>query len=350
MRSGSEGLAQLAAALAKAQAELVNPAKTLTGRIERWGLGREGQTYRYAPLSAGLDIVRKTLCRHELAVLQTTHVERDGGLVLLTTTLAHGSGEWIAATWPVCRLSDMASPQAMGAALTYARRYGLFTLVGLAGEDDLDAPAAAPAWERAGGQAGAAAGGLGGGVTGGDTPGVTQGSHPGQVGVTGGLQGRQVASPEGPSVTFQGNSVNPGGDTVTPPAADPCAKRAWQAPASVSQSTLRGRRRGTPARARGGPLRPPGTVSATHQQPSTGPAEPGAGPGASADPLLACALQALPSRRGLSDTERAQADADFLARAEALGADPDLLVAFTLAEGGATPSPSSALNPGESHA
>jgi hypothetical protein len=61
-------------------------------------------------------------------------------VVSLTTTLAHASGEWIASDWPVCPITDMASPQRMGAALTYARRYALFTLVGIAGEDDLDAP------------------------------------------------------------------------------------------------------------------------------------------------------------------------------------------------------------------
>jgi len=58
----------------------------------------------------------------------------------LTTTLAHASGEWIASDWPVCPIAETANPQRMGAALTYARRYALFTLVGIAGEDDLDAP------------------------------------------------------------------------------------------------------------------------------------------------------------------------------------------------------------------
>src|SRR3954470_17880897 len=139
MRS-SDTIAQLASALAKAQTELVNPIKTLTGIIDRWGSGNEGQSYRYAPLSAGLDIVRRTLCRHELAVIQTTHVDQANGMVMLTTTLAHGSGEWIGASWPVCRTGDITNPKLMGAALTYARRYGLFTLVGIAGDDDLDAP------------------------------------------------------------------------------------------------------------------------------------------------------------------------------------------------------------------
>jgi len=58
----------------------------------------------------------------------------------LTTMLAHSSGEWISSQWPVCAISEIANPHRMGAALTYARRYALFTLVGIAGEDDVDAP------------------------------------------------------------------------------------------------------------------------------------------------------------------------------------------------------------------
>jgi hypothetical protein len=58
----------------------------------------------------------------------------------LTTMLAHASGEWIASEWPVCALSETSAPHRLGAALTYARRYALFTLVGIAGEDDMDAP------------------------------------------------------------------------------------------------------------------------------------------------------------------------------------------------------------------
>jgi hypothetical protein len=60
--------------------------------------------------------------------------------VRLSTVLAHASGEWIASDWPVCAISETTAPHRMGAALTYARRYALFTLVGIAGEDDLDAP------------------------------------------------------------------------------------------------------------------------------------------------------------------------------------------------------------------
>ena len=54
--------------------------------------------------------------------------------------LAHSSGEWLSSDWPVCPVTETAAPHRMGAALTYARRYALFTLVGIAGEDDLDAP------------------------------------------------------------------------------------------------------------------------------------------------------------------------------------------------------------------
>jgi hypothetical protein len=84
--------------------------------------------------------VRKTLGQHEIATVQTTAIDQAAGVVNLTTVLAHSSGEWIASDWPVCPITETAVPHRMGAALTYARRYALFTLVGIAGEDDLDAP------------------------------------------------------------------------------------------------------------------------------------------------------------------------------------------------------------------
>src|SRR3954464_12257056 len=140
MPRSSESVAALASALAKAQAELVNPEKSLTASIRTGRPGEGERSFRYAPLSSGLDIVRKTLGEHEIATLQTTAIDQAAGMVNLTTTLAHASGEWIASDWPVCPIAETANPQRMGAALTYARRYALFTLVGIAGEDDLDAP------------------------------------------------------------------------------------------------------------------------------------------------------------------------------------------------------------------
>jgi ERF superfamily len=136
----SPSIGSLAGALAKAQAELVNPEKSLAATIRPEGAGGAEQTFRYAPLSSGLEIVRKTLGQHEIATVQTTAIDQVTGIVNLTTVLAHSSGEWIASDWPVCAVSDTATPHRMGAALTYARRYALFTLVGIAGEDDLDAP------------------------------------------------------------------------------------------------------------------------------------------------------------------------------------------------------------------
>ncbi|MET0514905.1 MAG: ERF family protein [Nitrospiraceae bacterium] len=140
MPRSSETVAALASALAKAQAELVNPEKSLTATIRSARPGEVERSFRYAPLASGLDIVRKTLGQREIATVQTTAIDPAAGMVNLTTMLAHASGEWIASDWPVCPVAETANPQCMGAALTYARRYALFTLVGIAGEDDLDAP------------------------------------------------------------------------------------------------------------------------------------------------------------------------------------------------------------------
>ncbi len=140
MHRSSESIASLAGALAKAQAELTNPEKSLVATIHPQICGEAERSFRYAPLSSGLDIVRKTLGQHEIATVQTTAIDQTAGTVNLTTVLAHASGEWIASDWPVCAISETATPHRMGAALTYARRYALFTLVGIAGEDDLDAP------------------------------------------------------------------------------------------------------------------------------------------------------------------------------------------------------------------
>ncbi|WP_439922628.1 ERF family protein [Nitrobacter sp. JJSN] len=138
MHSSSETIGVIAAALAKAQGELVNPEKTMTATVRSPFPREEAQTFRYASLASGLDIIRKNLSAHEIATIQTTAIDRDQ--IRLTTLLAHASGEWIASDWPVCAVAELAAPHRMGAALTYARRYALFALVGIAGEDDLDAP------------------------------------------------------------------------------------------------------------------------------------------------------------------------------------------------------------------
>jgi hypothetical protein len=140
MHRASETIGALAAALAKAQGELTNPDKSLTATIRSPFPREADRSFRYASLASGLDIVRKTLGQHQIATVQTTAIDAAAGQIRLTTLLAHASGEWIASDWPVCAAGETAAPQRMGMALTYARRYALFTLVGIAGEDDLDAP------------------------------------------------------------------------------------------------------------------------------------------------------------------------------------------------------------------
>src|SRR3954447_3812519 len=140
MPRSSDTIGAIAGALAKAQIELANPEKSLTATIPSPFPRESVRSFRYASLSAGLDLIRKSLGRQEIATVQTTSIDEGAGLIRLTTTLAHSSGEWMSSEWPVCPVTETTAPHRMGAALTYARRYALFTLVGIAGEDDLDAP------------------------------------------------------------------------------------------------------------------------------------------------------------------------------------------------------------------
>ena len=140
MHRSSDTIGAIAAALAKAQGQLSNPEKSLVATVRSPFPREESRTFRYASLASGLDVVRKSLGQHEIATVQTTAIDQKTGQIRLTTLLAHASGEWISSDWPVCGASETAAPHRMGAALTYARRYALFALVGIAGEDDLDAP------------------------------------------------------------------------------------------------------------------------------------------------------------------------------------------------------------------
>jgi hypothetical protein len=140
MHRSSDTIGAIAAALAKAQGQLSNPEKSLVATVRSPFPREENRTFRYASLASGLDVVRKGLSQHEIATVQTTAIDQETGQIRLITLLAHASGEWISSDWPVCGASETAAPHRMGAALTYARRYALFALVGIAGEDDLDAP------------------------------------------------------------------------------------------------------------------------------------------------------------------------------------------------------------------
>src|ERR1700733_12847742 len=110
MQRSSSLIASLAAALAKAQGELVNPEKSLVATIRSDRPGGTEQAFRYASLASGLDIVGRTLGKPEIAAMQPTAVDQAAGRVNLTTMLAHASGEWIASDWPVCAVSETAAP------------------------------------------------------------------------------------------------------------------------------------------------------------------------------------------------------------------------------------------------
>src|SRR5215208_3982887 len=135
MQRSSETIGAIASALAKAQAELENPQKLLTATIHSPFPREASRTFRYASLSSGLEVVRKALSKHGIATVQITGFDTEAGLIRLTTLLAHSSGEWMSSEWPICSVTDTAAPHRLGTALTYARRYALFTLVGIAGED-----------------------------------------------------------------------------------------------------------------------------------------------------------------------------------------------------------------------
>jgi hypothetical protein len=94
MQQSSSSIGALATALAKAQIELVNPEKSMIATIRSDDDAGE-HIFRYAPLSSGLEILRKTLGQHEIAILQATAIDQAAGVVKLTTTLCHSSGEWL---------------------------------------------------------------------------------------------------------------------------------------------------------------------------------------------------------------------------------------------------------------
>src|SRR4029078_2695290 len=123
MHRSSEPIAAIAAALAKAQGELINPEKSLTATIRSPFPREADRSFRYASLPNGLDSGPTSLGRHQIATVETAAIDEAAGLIRLTTTLAHSSGEWVSSDWPVCSVSETNAPHRMGAARTYARRH-----------------------------------------------------------------------------------------------------------------------------------------------------------------------------------------------------------------------------------
>jgi len=125
----SEQINELADALAKAQSEMNNAPLNKTNPHFK---------SKYADLASIRDAVIPALSKHGLALMQYT-VNTDAGLAL-RTRLAHSSGQWIEGEYPLPVVLD--KPQAMGSALTYAKRYGMATMVGISADEDDDANAA----------------------------------------------------------------------------------------------------------------------------------------------------------------------------------------------------------------
>lgn len=124
----SETINELATALAKAQAQITGALKDSSNPFFK---------SKYADLASCWDACRAQLTQHGLSVMQTTDVL--DGVVVVRTILAHASGQWVSGVLPVKAKDD--GPQAQGSGITYARRYALAAIVGLAQVDD-DAEAA----------------------------------------------------------------------------------------------------------------------------------------------------------------------------------------------------------------
>lgn len=120
----SEQTNDIAAALAKAQAEMMPAIKDSANPFFK---------SKYADLTSVWSACRDPLTKHGLSVTQTTSCESDGKIMLITT-LWHPSGQWIDSCLPVIPVKP--DPQSLGAAITYARRFALCALVGICPEDD----------------------------------------------------------------------------------------------------------------------------------------------------------------------------------------------------------------------
>jgi len=123
----TENTNELAAALAKAQGAMQNAKYNKVVNFS-------GRSYKYADLASIIDAIRKPLSDNGIGWTQTIEI-RDGGLIL-STMLLHTSGQYIKSEYP---LPSSGKPQEMGSATTYAKKYSLSAIVGIAADDDDDA-------------------------------------------------------------------------------------------------------------------------------------------------------------------------------------------------------------------
>lgn len=122
----SESTAELTKALCKAQAIIKAPIKDKTAKTQTY-------SYDYADLASVIDAIREPLAANGLAITQA--MDSEEGKQVLLTRLLHASGEWIEGAYPI---PANLSGQQLGSALTYARRYSISGIVGIAAEDDDD--------------------------------------------------------------------------------------------------------------------------------------------------------------------------------------------------------------------
>lgn len=120
----SESINELSAALAKAQGQIEGAKKDSANPFFK---------SKYADLAAIWDACRKPLSDNGLSVVQMPSA--GGNVAAVTTILSHSSGQWISSRL-VMNLTKDTGPQAIGSAITYARRYALAAFVGIAPEDD----------------------------------------------------------------------------------------------------------------------------------------------------------------------------------------------------------------------
>lgn len=125
----SESIAELVKALAAARPLMAAILKDKKAKIES---AKGSYGYNYADLASVIDAYTEPLSAKGLVLLQPVG-SKDGGHLVLTTLLAHESGEWISEEYPVAMFQRA---QDQGSAITYARRYAAQSFLGLASEDD----------------------------------------------------------------------------------------------------------------------------------------------------------------------------------------------------------------------
>ncbi|MFA7278792.1 MAG: ERF family protein [Sterolibacterium sp.] len=127
----SESVKALAAALSKAQGKMEHAKK----QSENPAFKRGDNPSTYADLPAIIDVFKPHFAENGLSTLQFTDIDEAGNVVMMTQIM-HESGEWIRGYYPVKPVQS--TPQGLGSAITYARRYSLGAITGAAahGEDD----------------------------------------------------------------------------------------------------------------------------------------------------------------------------------------------------------------------